>query len=47
VQYRQLPNGDFNHASVITLVSPKGEIVARSSVLGKVDGTLLANLATL
>jgi protein SCO1/2 len=41
VQYRQLPNGDFNHASVITLLSPTGEIVAQSSVLGKADGALL------
>jgi protein SCO1/2 len=45
VQYRQLPNGDFNHASVITLLSPAGEIVVQSSVLGKVDGALLASLA--
>ena len=45
VQYRRLPSGDFNHASVITLLSPAGDIVAQSSVLGKVDGALLASLA--
>jgi protein SCO1/2 len=41
VQYRQLPNGDFNHASVITLLSPKGEILARSTMLAKADSALL------
>ena len=41
VQYRQLPNGDFNHSSIITLLSPTGEILARSSMLGKADNTLL------
>jgi hypothetical protein len=30
---------------VITLLSPVGEIVVQSSVLGKVDGALLASLA--
>jgi cytochrome oxidase Cu insertion factor (SCO1/SenC/PrrC family) len=33
----QLPNGDFNHSSIITVLSPKGEILAHSSVLGKAD----------
>jgi protein SCO1/2 len=47
VQYRQLPNGDFNHASVITLLSPAGEIVAQSSMLGKADGALLESLQAL
>jgi protein SCO1/2 len=41
VQYRQLPNGDFNHASVITLLSPAGEILVQSTVLAKVDNALL------
>jgi protein SCO1 len=41
VQYRQLPNGDFNHASVITLLSPKGEILVQSTVLAKADNALL------
>jgi protein SCO1 len=45
VQYRQLPNRDFNHASVITLLSPAGEIAVQSTVLGKADGALLASLA--
>jgi len=41
VQYRQLPNGDFNHSSIITVLSPKGEILAHSSMLGKADSALL------
>ena len=41
VQYRQLPNGDFNHSSIITLLSPTGEILAQSSVLAKADSALL------
>jgi protein SCO1/2 len=34
VQYRQLPGGEFNHSTVITLLSPQGEIEATSSKLG-------------
>lgn len=41
VQYRQLPNGDFNHSSIITLLSPAGEMLAQSSVLAKADSALL------
>ena len=44
VQYRQLPNGDFNHSSVITVLSPKGESIVQSSMLGKADGALLKSL---
>jgi protein SCO1/2 len=41
VQYRQLPDGGFNHSSVITLLSPQGEIVKQSTVLAKADPDLL------
>jgi protein SCO1 len=44
VQYRELPNGEFNHASIITLLSPEGEIVASSPKLGTPDPALLAKL---
>jgi len=44
VQYRQLPNGEFNHSSVITLLSPQGEIEASSSHLGTADPTLVSQL---
>ncbi|HKS54830.1 MAG TPA: SCO family protein [Steroidobacteraceae bacterium] len=45
VQYRQLPDGGFNHSSVITLLSPRGEIVKQSTVLAKADSSLLEALS--
>jgi protein SCO1/2 len=33
VQYRRLPNGEYNHSNVIAALSPQGEIVARSTSL--------------
>ncbi len=45
VQYRQLPDGNFNHSSVITLLSPQGEIVTQSTVLAKADASLLEALS--
>ena len=45
VQYRQLPDGGFNHSSVITLLSAQGEIVAQSTVLAKADSSLLEALS--
>jgi protein SCO1/2 len=47
VQYRALPDGGFNHSSVITVLSPQGVILAQSSVLGKADPTLLNALTPL
>ena len=44
VQYRQLPGGEFNHSTVITLLSPRGEIEATTSTLGHADPTLIAQL---
>jgi protein SCO1/2 len=44
LQYRKLPNGEYNHATVIALLSPQGEIEASSSKLGTPDETLLAKL---
>ena len=41
IQYRKLPDGGFNHSSVVTVLSPQGEILAQSSVLAKADGSLL------
>lgn len=34
VQYRQLPDGNFNHSSVISLIDPQGRVLARTSALG-------------
>ena len=44
VQYRQTPGGEFNHATVITLLSPRGEVRASSSKLGGADAHLLGQL---
>jgi protein SCO1/2 len=44
VQYRQLPNGEFNHSTVITLLSPAGEIEASTTSLGHADAELLTKL---
>jgi protein SCO1 len=41
VQYRRLPSGEYSHAAVITLLSPDGEIKARSMKLGTADPELL------
>src|SRR5690606_23075047 len=43
-QYRQLPDGNFNHSNLISLLSPEGEILLQSSVLGKVDQALVEKL---
>jgi protein SCO1/2 len=47
IQYRRLPDGSYNHASVISLLTPAGEIAAQSSVLGKADERLAASLRSL
>ena len=44
VQYRKLPSGEFSHAAVITVLSPDGEVVARSLKLGTADPALLEPL---
>jgi len=44
IQYRQLPSGEFNHSTVITLLSPRGEIEATTSSLGHADPALIAHL---
>lgn len=45
VQYRQLPDGNFNHSSVVTLLSPQGEILKQSTMLAKADHALLEALS--
>ena len=44
VQYRKLPNGGYNHSSVLTALSPRGEVAAQSTVMGSVDETLTSAL---
>jgi protein SCO1/2 len=44
VQYRKLPNGDFNHSTVIALLSPDGELRTSTHTLGHADAALLVQL---
>lgn len=44
VQYRRLPSGEFNHSTMIALLSPQGEIEASTAALGHADEALLARL---
>jgi len=44
LQYRKLPNGEYNHSTVIALLTPQGEIETRSSKLGTADAALLARM---
>jgi protein SCO1 len=37
IQYRQLPDGEFNHATVLTLLDREGRIVARTAMLKRDD----------
>ncbi len=42
VQYRQLGNGEFNHASVLILLDREGRMLARTATLGAVDANFVA-----
>lgn len=42
VQYRQLPDGEFNHTSELILLDAEGRIVARTDVIGRVDPEFVA-----
>jgi len=44
VQYRKLPNGDFNHSSVINLLDSNGVVMATTSRLGAVDPPFVETL---
>lgn len=37
VQYRPLPDGDFNHSSELLLLDEDGRIVARTAIIGRLD----------
>jgi protein SCO1/2 len=45
VQYRRLPNGDYNHTSIITYLSPDGSVVKQTSLLTHADPELVAALS--
>jgi len=42
IQYRALPDGDFNHTSVLILLDAQGRIVARSEKMDGVDADFVA-----
>ncbi len=44
IQYRKLPDGGYNHSSIVTLLDADGEIEYQSSVLGSANPELLAAL---
>mgnify|MGYP001556039081 FL=1 len=37
LQYRQLPDGEFNHSSELILLDAEGRIAARTDVIGRLD----------
>jgi protein SCO1 len=41
IQYRQLPDGDFNHSTVLILLDSQGRIVGRTSKMGVVDSSFV------
>lgn len=45
IQYRKLPNGQFSHANVISVLDAGGAIAAQSTELGRADPVLTAALA--
>lgn len=44
IQYRKLPSGELNHSSVITLLDAEGRILARTSMLARLDEDFLARV---
>ncbi|MGN6707102.1 MAG: SCO family protein [Rhodanobacter sp.] len=37
LQYRQLPDGEFNHSSELILLDAEGRIAARTTLIGRLD----------
>jgi protein SCO1 len=44
IQYRKLPDGEFNHSSVITLLDADGRAVTRTSMIGRLDEDFVKQL---
>lgn len=44
VRYRRLPNGEYNHSSVVSLLDAGGRKVAETSMLAKLDEDFLARV---
>ena len=45
VQYRKLPDGQFSHATQVSVLDAQGKIVAQSDRLGSADEKLVAAIA--
>ena len=45
VQYRKLPDGQYSHATQISVLDGKGMILAQSDQLGRADEKLVAALS--
>ena len=45
LQYRQLPDGEFNHSSELILLDVDGRIAARTTVIGKLDPAFVKAIA--
>lgn len=44
IQYRLLPDGEFNHTTIILLLDSEGRIVARTRKMGSIDDEFLAQV---
>lgn len=44
IQYRKLPNGDFNHSTTIVLLDRDGKIVGTTAKLGEIDHEFMRKL---
>ena len=44
LQYRRLPDGEFNHSSELILLDADGRIAARTTVIGKLDPAFVATI---
>ena len=47
VQYRRLPDGQYSHATQISVLDAKGNVVAQSDQLGRADDRLIEALGRL
>lgn len=45
LQYRQLPDGEFNHSSELILLDAEGRIVARTTHIGRLDKAFVDEVA--
>jgi len=44
IQYRKLPNGEFSHSTIISVLDPAGKILVQSAELGHADPEVLKAL---